>query len=88
MDVADVAGVVVPRDHDHRLTLDLVEVTPRLLVFVLEPERRQVAGADDDVRLQVVDLADRPLQQARDEVLPAAMEVGQVRDRERRVSAG
>ena len=87
VDVADVARVVVARDHDHRLALDLVEVAPRLLVLVLEAERRQVAGADDDVRLQVVDLADRPLEQAGDEVLAAAVEVGQVRDRERRPSA-
>jgi hypothetical protein len=51
---------------------------------VLEAERGQVAGADDDVRLEVVDLGDRALEQARDEVLPTAMQVGQVRDRERR----
>ena len=51
---------------------------------MLEAECGQVAGADDDVRLQVVDLADRPLQQTGNEVLAAAMEVGEVRDRERR----
>ena len=84
VDVADVARVVVAGDHDHRLALDLVQVAARLLVLVLEPERRQVARADDDVRLQVVDLRDRPLEQAGDEVLAAAVEVGQVRDRERR----
>ena len=33
--------------------------------------------------LQVVDLADRPLEQARHEVLAAAVQVGDVRDRER-----
>ncbi len=84
VDVADVARVVVARDHDHRLALDLVQVAARLLVLVLEAERRQVARADDDVRLQVVDLADRPLEQPRHEVLAAAVQVGQVRDRERR----
>ena len=52
VDVADVAGVVVAGDHDHRLALDLVEVAARLLVLVLEAERRQVAGADDDVGLR------------------------------------
>ena len=80
MDVADVARVVVAGDHDERLALDLVEVPPGLLVLVLEAERRQVAGADDEVRLELVDLADRALQQARDEVRPAAVEVGQMGD--------
>jgi hypothetical protein len=51
---------------------------------VLEAERGQVAGADDDVRLEVVDLGDGALEQARDEVLPAAVQVGQVGDGERR----
>jgi hypoxanthine phosphoribosyltransferase len=56
---------------------------------VLEPERRQVPRAHDDVRLEVVDLADRALQQARDEVLPAAVEVREVGDGEGRgVDAG
>ena len=50
MDVADVARVVVARDDDERLAVDPVEVLARQLVLVLEPERRQVAGADDDVR--------------------------------------
>ena len=63
VDVADVARVVVPGDDDERLALDPVEVALRLDVLVLEPEGRQVAGADDDVRIQVVDLADRPLHQ-------------------------
>ena len=84
MDVADVPRVVVARDHDHRLALDLVEVAPRLLVLVLEAERGQVAGAHDDVGLQIVDLADRALEQAGNEVLAAAMEVGEMRDREAR----
>jgi hypothetical protein len=82
--VAHVARVVVSRDHHHRLTPDPVEVAARLLVFVLEAERGQIARADDDVRLEIVDLGDRPLQQTRHEILPAAVQIGQVRDRKGR----
>ncbi len=83
MDVADVPGVVIAGDHDDRVARDPVEVALRLLVLVLEAEGGQVARADDDVRAEVVDLADRTLEQARHEVLPAAMEIGEVGDRER-----
>ena len=82
VDVADVARVVVPGDDDERVALEPVEVLPGELVLVLEAERRQVAGADDDVRAELVDLADRALEQVRLEVRPAAVEVGDVRDRE------
>ena len=68
VDVADVARVVVARDDDERLALDLVEVAPRERVLLLEAEGRQVARADDDVGLQVVDLGDRALEQVRQEV--------------------
>ena len=82
MDVADVARVVVAGDDDERVALDLVEVLARLLVLGPEAERRQVAGADDDLRLEVVDLVDRALEQARHEVRPPAVQVGDVRDPE------
>ena len=88
MDVADVARVVVPRDDDERVALDLVEVLARLLVLLPEAEGRQVARADDDVRLQVVDLVDRAVEQARDEVNPSAVQIRDVRDREARVVHG
>ena len=50
VDVADVSRVVVPGDDDERLAGDPVEVALRLRVLLLEAERREVAGADDDVR--------------------------------------
>ena len=80
--VADVARVVVPGDDDQRLALDLVEVLPGQLVLVLEPEAREVAGADHDVGLELVDLGDRALEQGRLEVLLPAMQVGEMRDPE------
>src|SRR5205809_7702103 len=52
--VADVARVVVARNDDDAPAFDPVEVLLRQGVLLLEPERRQVAGADDDLRLQVV----------------------------------
>ena len=85
VDVADVARVVVARDDHERLALDLVQVGLGLDVLGLEAERGQVAGADDEVRLHVVDLADRPLEQRRDEVRPPAVQVGDVGDPERAV---
>ena len=50
MDVADVARVVVPGDHDQAVALDPVEVVLRVRVLLLEAEGRQVARADDHVR--------------------------------------
>ena len=82
MDVADVARVVVPRDHDERVALEPVEVALRLDVLLLEAERRQVAGADDDVRLELVDVRDRALHQVRHEVRVSAVDVGEVRENE------
>ena len=82
VDVADVARVVVPGDDDERLALEPVEVLLRLDVLRLEPERRQVARADDEIRLEVVHLRDRPLHQVRHEVRPAAVQIGDVGDRE------
>ena len=65
VDVPDVARVVVPGDDDERVAVEPVEVLPGHLVLVLEAERRQVAGADDHVRAQLVDLGDRALEQGR-----------------------
>ena len=81
MDVADVARVVVAGDDHDRVALDLVEVLARQLVLVPEAERGQVTRADDDLRLQVVDLGDRALEQIRLEMLLAAVQIGDVRDR-------
>src|SRR5437899_3358833 len=61
---------------------EAVEVRLRLGELLLEAERGQVAGADDDVRAQVVDLADRALHEARHEVRAAAVDVRDVRDLE------
>ena len=81
VDVADVPRVVVARDDDDGLAVDRVHVFPRRLIFLAEPEGREIAAADDDVGLELVDLVDRSLQQVRHEVGLAAMEVGDVRDR-------
>ena len=75
VDVADVPRVVVAGDHDERLARDLVQVLARQLILVLEPEAREVARADHDVRLELVDLRDRAIEQGRLEVLLPAMEV-------------
>ena len=80
VDVADVARVVVAGDDDHAVALEPVEIRLRLHVLVLEAHRRQVAGADDDVRLLIVDLVDRPLHQAGHEMDLAAMDVRDVSD--------
>ena len=56
--VADVARVVVARDHDHPLAVDLVEVLARQLVLAAEAVAGQVAGDDHHVGLQLVDLDD------------------------------
>ena len=86
VDVADIARVVVAGDHHHRVALELFDVRLGERVLVFEAERRQVARADDDVRLEVIDLDDRALDQVRDEVGPSAMDVGDMRNRERAVS--
>ena len=88
VDVADVARVVVPGDDDERLALDPVEVRAGLGELRLVAERRQVAAADDEIGLPVVDLRDRALEQRGHEVRPAAVDVGEVRDPERTFRAG
>src|SRR5690242_15644856 len=82
VDVADVARIVVPRDHDDVLAVDRVEVALRERVLLLEPERRQVSRADDDVRLQVVDLGDRALEEVRQEELRPTVQIRDLDDRE------
>ncbi len=82
MDVADVAGIVVARDHDHRLALDAVQVLAREHVLVLEAVGREVAGDHDDVRLHLVDLGDGALEVLRQEELLPAMQVRQLHDPE------
>jgi hypothetical protein len=82
VDVADVPRVVVARDHDHGFALDAVEVLAREAVLLLEAEDREVAGADDRARLELVDLRDRALEQARLEARISAVEVGDVGDGE------
>ena len=83
MDVADVPRIVVPRDHDERLALDPVEVAAGRRVLLLEPEGCQIAGADDDVGFQVVDLGNRPFHQVRNEMRRTAMKIREMGDRQR-----
>jgi hypothetical protein len=47
---------------------------------VPEPERRQIARADDDIGPKLVDLGDRALQEADLEVRAAAVEIGDLSD--------
>jgi hypothetical protein len=75
---------VVPGDDDHVLAGDPLEVALGLGVLLLEAERGQVAGADDDVGLELVDLRDRALGEAGDEVRRAAVEIREVSDPEQR----
>ena len=75
VDVADVPRVVVPGTTTTLLALDALEVRLGLRVLLLEAERRQVARADDDVRLELVDLHDRAVGEVRHEVRRAAVEI-------------
>jgi hypothetical protein len=78
--VADVPRVVVPGDDDERLAGDPVEVGLGLGILRLEALCGQVARANDDRRLELVDLHDRPLHEVRDEVRRPAMKVGDMCD--------
>jgi hypothetical protein len=80
--VADVPRVVVTRHDDDRVAVDAIEVLPRGQVLVAKAERREVTRADDDVRLELVDLPDRPLEQARLEVRLPAVQIRKLRDPE------
>src|SRR6187200_2042902 len=82
VDVADVARVVVPGNDDEGVAVDPVDVLARGQILVPEPEGREVARAHDDVRLKLVDLADRALEQAGLEVRLATMEVRELGDAE------
>jgi hypothetical protein len=80
--VADVPRVVIPGHDDDRVAVDTIEVLPRGQVLVAKAERREVTRADDDVRLELVDLPDRPLEQARLEVRLPAVQIRKLRDPE------
>ena len=73
--VADVARVVVAGDHDHPLAGDPRQVVGRLLKLAPQAVAGQVAGDDHHVRLELVDLDDRPVEQARNEERRAAVQV-------------
>jgi hypothetical protein len=80
VEVAHISGIVVAR-HDHEpLAQEPLQVLLGLGVLLPIAERSQVAGADDDVRLELVDLHDRPLHEVRDEMLRPAVQVGDVCD--------
>jgi hypothetical protein len=64
------------------LALELVEIPLRLRVLLLEAEGGEVARADDDVGLELVDLRDRPLGEVRQEVRRAAVEIREMGDSE------
>ena len=64
---------------------DRVDVLLGERVLLLEAEGREVTGDDDDVRLHVVDLRDRPLEEVRQEKLRAAVQIGDLDDGERAV---
>ena len=82
MHIPDIAGVVIARDDDERVAIDAIDVLPRGQVLVPEAKRREVSRAHDDVRLELVNLADRALEEARLEVRLAAVKVGELGDPE------
>ena len=82
MDIADVPRVVVAGHDDERVARDPLEVVPRAGELLLEAVRRQVAGADHDVGVEIVDLGDRALHQIGHEMRVAAVDVGQMGERE------
>jgi hypothetical protein len=82
VDVAHVSRIVVARDDDERVALDPIEILTRALVLLAEAESRQVARAHDHVRLELVDLVDRALEEIRHEVAFPAVEIRDVRERE------
>ena len=65
--VPDVARIVVPGDRVEG-RVDAVGVRDPALVLLSEPLAREVAGHDDGVGPQLVQLGDHPVHQVRDEV--------------------
>ena len=81
VEVADVAGVVVAGDRQDR-RLDALPVGDPVLVLLAVPLVRQVAGADDHVRRELVELGDDTVHQVRHEVGRADVRIGDVGDRD------
>src|SRR4029079_7305954 len=78
--VADVSGVVVAGDGGER-RLDAIEVRDRDLVFLPIPLVREIAGAQHQVGLELVQLDDHTVHQVRNEEWGANVQVGDVGDR-------
>jgi hypothetical protein len=81
--VADVAGVVVARDDEHVGALDPLEIALGQEVVLAETHLRKVPGAQDDVRIELVDLHDGPVHQVGHEVHRARMKIRDVGDGDR-----
>ena len=73
---------MVSGNDDECVAVDPVDVLTRSEILVTETERREIARAHDDVRLQLVDLPDRTLEQAGLEVGLPAVQVGKLGDPE------
>ena len=72
---------MVPGNGDDT-ALDLLEVRGRSLVLAAEPFVRDVAGAHDDVGLELIQLDDHAVQQIGNEVNRTDVEVADMRDRD------
>ena len=73
---------MISGDDDERVAVDSVDVLPCGQILVPEAEGREVARADDHVRLELVDFADCALEQAGLEVRLTAVQVGKLGDPE------
>ncbi len=80
--VADVARVVVAGDHDELRALDALEVLLGQQVVLAEAHLGEVAGAEHEVGLELVELDDHAVHQARHEVRRAGVQVRDVGDRQ------
>ncbi len=85
--VAHIAGIVVTQQHDTPVAGYPVEEVARLLELVAEPHVGQIAGHDDDVGAQQVQLIDDTLGERRDVVARSAVQIGDVSD-DRRLTHG
>ena len=81
VEVADIPRVVVARDREQR-SLDPVGVREPGLVLGPEPIGREVAGDDDHVRLELVQLGDHPVHEVGHEVRGSDVRVRDVGDRD------